>query len=106
MTFEPDESVSIVGTPIFRVVGDEVFILMPDSKVHWLRNATARAVWERLVASGAEGVTPALLAGLIAQEFEVTPDRALVDVLVFVGELGGRGLVTRPIAFIAHNSAD
>lgn len=95
MTFEPDEPVSIVGKPLFRVVGEEVFILMPDSKVHWLRNATAKALWDRLLASGDAGVTAASLAGAIAQEFDVSANAALGDVLAFVQALAERGLVAR-----------
>ena len=106
MSFEPDEPVSIVATPLFRVVGDEVFILMPDSKVHWLRNAAAKVLWDRLVASGPGGLTPAALAGLIAQEFEVSAGEALPDVLVFLRELQDRGLVAGPTAFTARNTAD
>jgi len=44
MTFLPDEKLGIRGEPLHRVVGDEVFIVMPDSRMHWLRNATARTV--------------------------------------------------------------
>jgi len=83
-----------------------VFILMPDSKVHWLRNATAKVLWDRLVASGPAGVTPAALAGLIAQAYEATTYAALPDVLVFLGELQDRGLVACPIAFGAGHAAD
>jgi len=95
MTFEPDEPLRIVGDPLFRVVGEEVFILMPDSKVHWLKNATARALWERLLASGEAGVSVARLAEHLVQEFEVTLERALEDVLEFVQGLADRQLVVR-----------
>jgi len=95
MTFHPDEPLSIVGQPLFRAVGDEVFILMPDSKVHWLKNATAKSLWERLLASGEAGVSPAVLAGGLAREFEVTAEQALRDVLAFVDQLADRNLVVR-----------
>jgi hypothetical protein len=95
VTFEPDESLCVVGRPLFRVVGDEVFILMPNSLVHWLKNPTARTVWERLHESGEAGVTPRDLAVALTREFAVSEERALVDVLAFVGQLAARQLVTR-----------
>lgn len=93
MTPRPDERLRIVGDPLFRVVGDEVFILMPDSRVHWLKNATAGRVWERLRASGCDGITAHELAAALVREFEVELERALSDVLAFIGELADRGLV-------------
>jgi len=109
MTFEPDEPLSIVGKPLFRVVGDEVFILMPDSKVHWLRNATAKALWDRLLASGDDGITATSLAGAIAQEFDVTLAVALGDALAFAHALAQRGLVASSgnhFGPIPRNTAD
>jgi|GEM_PF-1912526 len=101
MTFEPDEPVSIVGQPLFRVVADEVFILMPDSKVHWLRNATAKVLWDRLIASGQGGVTASAMAARITEEFDVEGEMALPDVLAFVQALADRGLVARSAAATA-----
>lgn len=95
VTFSPDEPVFIPGRPLFRVVGDEVFILMPDSRVHWLRNATARALWERLLESGPSGATPRALAEHLARHFTVTAEGALNDVLTFLGQLAERELVAR-----------
>lgn len=93
MKLSPDEPLHIVGKPLFRAVGDEVFILMPDSRVHWLKNATAKFVWDHLIARGGGGVSPAVLAGLLTREFEVTPEQALGDVLAFLGQLHERALV-------------
>jgi hypothetical protein len=95
MTFLPDERLGIRGEPLHRVVGDEVFIVMPDSRMHWLRNATARAIWEALVAAGSEGTTPRALAAALNRVFAVEVADALVDVLDFVRELAERGLVER-----------
>lgn len=93
MTFPPDEPWCIVGRPLFRAVGDEVFVLMPDSRVHWLKNATAKALWEALVAAADAGLSPAEGAALLARGFEVTPEDALADVLAFMRQLADRNLV-------------
>ena len=93
MPLSPDAALRILGEPLFRVVGDEVFILMPDSKVHWLKNETAKVLWERLLASGAAGVTPRALAAGLAAEFDVTADVALRDVVAFLVALADRRLV-------------
>ena len=93
MTFAPDEPLRIVGRPLFRAVGDEVFILMPDSRVHWLKNATAKVLWDALWAASDAGVSPAELAATLARGFEVTSDQALGDVLAFMRQLADRNLV-------------
>lgn len=93
MPIPPDEPLRVVGDPLFRVVGDEVFILTPDSQMHWLKNATARHLWELLVAAGPSGVAANALAEALAAEFEVEPSAALGDVLAFLDVLAGRGLV-------------
>ncbi|MBL8787219.1 MAG: PqqD family protein [Deltaproteobacteria bacterium] len=76
-----------------RVVGDEVFILMADSRMHWLRNATARTLWEGLVAAGGEGTTARALAQGLSLAYAVEPAAALADVLDFLRELAERGLI-------------
>lgn len=93
MKLSPDEPLQIVGKPLFRAVGDEVFILMPDSRVHWLKNATAKVVWDQLVARGEVGASPRVLAAVLAGEFDVTSEQALVDVAAFLGQLADRALV-------------
>jgi hypothetical protein len=93
MPFGPDQRIAILGDPLFRVVGDEVFILMPDSRMHWLKNPTARYVWESLHASGGRGKSAAELARELSQAFEVTEEEALTDVLAFAAELAERRLV-------------
>lgn len=93
MPIPPDEPLRVVGDPLFRVVGDEVFILTPDSQMHWLKNATARHLWELLVAAGPSGIAANALADALAAEFEVEPTAAVGDVLAFLDALAGRGLV-------------
>ncbi len=106
MKLSPDEPLHIVGKPLFRAVGDEVFILMPDSMVHWLKNATAKVVWDHLIASGDVGASPTELATLLAQGFEVTAEQARADVLAFLGQLTDRGLVAPVTAARAGKSPD
>lgn len=93
MLLLPDEPLRVVGEPLFRVVGDEVFILTPDSQIHWLKNATARFVWERLCAADPSGLTARALTDALTADFEVEAEAALADVLAFLGELADRGLV-------------
>lgn len=94
----PDEPFALSGEPIFRVVGDEVFVLAEAGQVHWLKNATARLVWEVLAARPAGGVTPRALAVQIAAEFEVDEARAVVDVHAFLVEMQDRGLIAPVVA--------
>ena len=95
MSFRPDEPLRVLGDPLFRVVGDEVFILTPDSQVHWLKNASARFLWESLQAAGPRGTSPDALASALVREFEVNPADALADVLAFAAQLAEKGLVDR-----------
>lgn len=89
----PDQPVRVVERLVHRVVGDEVFVLMFDSQIHWLKNPSARHVWDALVAAGGTGATPrALAAGLVA-EFEVSEAVALADTLRFLANLLQKGLV-------------
>ncbi len=91
----PDDLFALQGAPLHRVVGDEVFILMPDSRMHWLRNATAKALWDALVDAGDRGITGDDLANTISLQFDIEPARALPDVLGFLESLAARGLVRR-----------
>lgn len=78
---------------IRRDVGDELFVLMPDSTVHWFRNATAVALWRAIEAGGGDGVSLGSLAEGLARAFVVERDVALRDVHAFVGHVADRGLV-------------
>lgn len=89
----PDAPLALSGDPIFRVVGDEVFVLAGQGHVHWLKNPTARLIWDALAAHPPEGVTPSALAARVVAEFEVDDARALADVNAFLVALLERGLV-------------
>lgn len=95
MKFYPDDRLGVRDQPLHRVVGDEVFILLADSRMHWLRNATARTLWEGLVAAGDAGTSARDLAAELARVYAVEPVAALADVLDFVRELAERGLVEK-----------
>lgn len=85
---------ALVGEPLFREVGDEVFVLTRDSQMHWLKNATARFLWERLVEAGPAGCSASGLAGALAGEFEVDALDARPDVVRFCEHLTRSGLAT------------
>lgn len=83
---------ALVGEPLFREVGDEVFVLTRDSQMHWLKNATARFLWERLVAAGPSGCSASGLADALCAEFEVDALEARPDVERFCEHLARSGL--------------
>lgn len=85
---------ALVGEPLFREVGDEVFVLTRDSQMHWLKNATARFLWERLVAAGPAGCSASGLALSLSGEFEVDELQARPDVVRFCEHLARCGLAS------------
>lgn len=89
----PDQRLALQNEPFHRIVGEEVFVLTRDSQMHWLKNATARHLWDELVRAGVAGRTPRELAMALALEFEVDSDEALPDVLGFVAHLSERGVL-------------
>lgn len=89
----PDHTVRIAARLIHRIIGDEVFVLMFDSRIHWLKNPTARTVWERLVAAGSAGTTARAIAAEVVSEFEVDDAVALADTAAFLATLLDKGLV-------------
>lgn len=91
---------------IHRAVGGEVFVLMADSTVHWLKNAPAVALWRALEAAGADGVGVERLVTTLCETFEVVPDRARADVLAFLTDLADKGLVDLVDGAAARGGAD
>lgn len=96
---------ALVGEPLFREVGDEVFVLTRDSQMHWLKNATARFLWERLVAAGVNGCSASDLAMHLSDEFEVEAAQARPDVLRFCEHLARSGLAI-PVAGTEPGAVD
>ncbi len=74
-----------------RRVGGKVFLVMNDGTMHVLDNATATAVWERVVAAGDDGVTLADLSGTLVDRFRVEQVQATEDVTEFVRQLVAGG---------------
>ena len=89
----PDQPCVVVPRFIQRAIGDEVFLLMFDSRIHWLKNATAKTVWDALVAAGPHGISPREATRRLVAEFEVDVDTALADVSAFMAALVDKGLV-------------
>lgn len=89
----PDQPLRLAQRMIHRVIGDEVFVLMFDSRIHWLKNTTARALWDALVAAGPEGLTARAAAQKLVADFEVDDAVALADTTAFFTVLVERGLV-------------
>ena len=93
MSLSPDQPLRVAQRLIHRVVGDEVFVLMFDSHVHWLKNPSAKCVWDALVAAAQDGLTPRDAAALLVSEFEVDDQVALADATAFLATLLDKGLV-------------
>jgi len=89
----PDQPVRVAQRLVHRVIGDEVFVLMFDSQIHWLKNPTAKALWQALVAAGPSGLTARALGAELAREFEVDRATALADTVHFLSILQEKGLV-------------
>lgn len=96
---------ALVGEPLFREVGDEVFVLTRDSQMHWLKNATARFLWERLVAAGPSGCSASGLADALCAEFEVDALQARPDVVRFCEHLARSGLAV-VVAVVGPEAVD
>ena len=81
---------------LHRVVGDEVFVLMPDAKIHWLKRPAARAIWA--LVTDPENDVPRDLESLVATlsaRFEGAPDAIRADTLAFLSDLETRGALVR-----------
>jgi hypothetical protein len=77
---------------LHRLVGDEVFVLMPDGRIHWLREAASQTLWLGLLAAGGPHDT-ASLARHLTVDFEVDAVQAEADVRAFVVELTAKGVL-------------
>jgi hypothetical protein len=72
----------------FRVIDDAALIVQPREAKLITLNPVGSRVWGLLGERTARE-----LADSVAAEFDVSPDRALVDVIAFLEELLHRGLV-------------
>ena len=85
---------ALCGEPLYREVGDEVFVLTRDSQMHWLKNDSARFLWERLVDAGGRGASAVELSSALVEAFDVEDHTALADVSRFVAHLARHGVVS------------
>lgn len=69
-------------------------MLTRDSQMHWLKNDSARFLWEQLVAAGPPGTTVLELSQALTATFEVQTEAAFSDVARFVEHLARHGVVT------------
>jgi hypothetical protein len=60
-----------------------------DLESIYVLNPVASRIWELLQSP----TTPDRIAGIVANEFEVSPQRAAEDVVEFLDALGARGLI-------------
>lgn len=89
----PDQPIRVAARLVHRIIGDEVFVLMFDSRIHWLKNPTAKTLWQALVAAGPDGLSPRALSAHLTAEFEVDAVTALADTVSFLSILLEKGLV-------------
>ena len=81
---------------LHRVVGDEVFVLMPDARIHWLKRPAAQAIWA-LVAGPESASTHDLdtLVATLMTRFDGSADAIRADTLAFLSDLEQRGALVR-----------
>jgi len=72
-----------------RVYEGEAFIVLPESGQYKILNAVGSRVWELI--DGTRTVDE--IAGLIADEYEVTLESARSDVVEFLGDLKENGML-------------
>ena len=75
-----------------RQVGQKIFVLSRDSRMHILENRTASFLWERLQSAGAGGKSQGELIKDLTDHFEVVPDVALRDIEMFLQQLISAGI--------------
>jgi Coenzyme PQQ synthesis protein D (PqqD) len=93
LTSLPQEMLQLkVDDVVWRDVGDELVVLELSTSTYLTLNGTAKHLWESLAA----GATVAELVEMLAERYEITPERAQADAESFVTELTNRDLLARP----------
>jgi hypothetical protein len=90
LRIEPATRVARSNGAIAERVDEGTLVLNPDTDGYVRLNRTGTWVWEALE-------TPSqvdALAARLAREFEIPPSDALGDVVAFLGQLAGQGLVS------------
>lgn len=82
---------SIAPGVLHRVVGDEVFVLMPDSRVHWLKRPSARSIWESLAKTPT--IELDMIVSLLVKHFDADPGEIRSDTIEFLKDLEDRGAI-------------
>jgi Coenzyme PQQ synthesis protein D (PqqD) len=86
----PEAYLSQSPRTAWRVYEGEAVLLCPDDSTLNTLNAVGTLIWE-----SADGKTPvSAVVARICEEFDVEPERAERDTLVFIAKLRERGLVT------------
>ena len=70
-----------------RKVGDKIFILSKDSRMHILENRAACFLWDCLTAAGEGGAGLEFLVSSLCDRFEVNPEDAQKDASAFLEKL-------------------
>jgi len=74
-----------------RVYEGEAFIVIPQTSQYKILNATGSRIWELIDGSRSSDE----IAGIIADEYEVSPEQALNDVHGFLEDLKMNGMLAQ-----------
>ena len=93
----PSSIPSRTSEAVVRIIGDECLLIplagnIADMDSIYRLNVTGVRTWELI--DGARDVST--IAGIISDEFDVTPGEALKDITVFLGEITALITVTEP----------
>jgi hypothetical protein len=89
LDFSPDTALMAVADHACCAMGGEAVVLNLDTGTYYGLDSVGTRAWELLQ----QPRSLAELRDLIAEEFDVTPDRCEADLLSFVASLSAHGLV-------------
>jgi hypothetical protein len=79
---------------VTRLVGGQVFVLMPDSTMHILENESAVFLFNLLQGGPDAGQNVEELSAALLKTFEISGERAVADVMGFVRDLHDLGILS------------
>ena len=85
-----DTRLTVPPQVLSRLVGDETVLLNLESGIYFGLDGVGQCIWEAV----SEGKTLGETVDVIVAEYEVDEGQARKDVVAFVEELLGRGLVS------------
>ena len=89
-TIDPDKTIAMKSDrSVSRIIDGEAVVVEPKDAMINIINETGTRIWE--LADGKRTVRE--IAGLIAEDFDVSRDRALADTAEFLLDLKEKGLV-------------